>query len=107
MRQLHPYAIGVLWISLLLGLLAVARITRLIVEDRLLVGVRQWAVRKWGEDSKPAYLLHCPWCMSIWVSVPVMPVAIIFPNRWVVAALAIPAAAMVAGLLLDTFAREE
>jgi hypothetical protein len=97
----------VLLISLVLGVLAVARVTRLIVEDRVLVGLRQWVIRRWGEDSKPAYLILCPWCMSIWVSLPIMPVAVLFPNRWVVAALAILAASMVTGLLLDTFAREE
>jgi hypothetical protein len=104
---LHPYAIGVLLISLLLAVLAVARITRVIVEDRIAVGVRQWVVRRWGEDGKMAYLFHCPWCMSLWVSLLVMPPAAIFPNQWVMAALAIPAGSMVAGLLLDTFVREE
>jgi hypothetical protein len=97
----------VLALSLILGLLAVARVTRLIVEDRVLVGLRQWVVRRWGEDGKMAYLFHCPWCMSIWVSLAVMPVAILFPNIWMVAALSVPAGSMAAGLLLDTLTREE
>lgn len=93
--------------SLLIAVLAVARVTRLLVEDRIAVGLRQWVVRRWGEDGKMAYLFHCPWCMSIWVGLVTMPPAAIFPNRWVVAVLAVPAASMVAGLLLDTLAREE
>lgn len=94
-------------LSVLLGLLAVTRLTRLIVEDRIAIALRQWTVRKWGEDSKPAYLIHCPWCVSLWVSAPVMAAASLYPNRWVIAALAIPAASMVAGLLLDTWNRGE
>lgn len=94
-------------LSVLLGLLAVARLTRLVVEDRVAIALRQWVVRKWGEDSKPAYFIHCPWCTSLWISAPVMAAASLYPNRWVIAALAIPAASMVTGLLLDTWNRGE
>jgi hypothetical protein len=45
--------------------------------------------------------------MSLWISVPVMPVAVLFPNIWVVAVLSVLAGSMVAGLLLDTFTRGE
>jgi hypothetical protein len=89
----------VLIISLVVATLAVARLTRLIVDDRVTVGIRQWVVNKWGGESLPSYLIHCPWCMSIWISALVMPPAVLFPNQWVIAALAIPAASMVAGLL--------
>ena len=88
-------------LSLAVGFLAVARITRLLVEDKLMVGYRQWVVRKWGSDSLPSYLAHCPWCTSIWVAIPIMPVTAIWPNFWVIGLFAIPAASMVAGLLLD------
>ena len=96
-----------LLLSVLLGLLTVTRLTRLIVEDRITIALRQWIVRRWGEDSKLAYLIHCPWCISLWVSAPVMVVAILYPNRWVVAGLAILAGSMVSGLLLDTWNRGE
>jgi hypothetical protein len=92
---------GVLVLSIVVGVLAVARITRLLVEDQLLVTYRQWVVRSWGETSMAAYLAHCPWCTSIWVSIAVMPPAVLFPNKWVIAALAIPAASMITGLLSD------
>jgi hypothetical protein len=97
----------VILLSTLLGLLAVARLTRLIVEDRVAIALRQWVVRKWGEDSKPAYFIHCPWCTSLWISTPVMAVASLYPNRWVVAGLAILAGSMITGLLLDTWNRGE
>lgn len=98
---MSPYAIGVLVISLVVAFLAVARLSRLVTEDSLLIGLRRRVVKRWGAESKATYLVHCPWCMSIWISALVMPIAVIFPNVWVIAALSVPAASMVAGLLLD------
>jgi len=88
-------------IGLVLGFLAVARITRLMVEDRLMLGYRTWVQRKWGEDGLASYFVYCPWCTGMWVSALVMPWPVLFPNQWVIAVLAIPAASMVAGLILD------
>jgi hypothetical protein len=92
---------AMLVISLVLGALAVTRVTRLLVDDRLTLRYRVWVRTKWGEDSLPAYFVDCPWCTSIWVSALVMPGAVLYPNQWVIAALAIPAMSMVAGLVLD------
>jgi hypothetical protein len=89
----------VIVVSLVVAALAVARITRFLTEDYLTVGYRRWVVTRWGPESKMSYLVHCPWCTSIWIALPVMPVASLFPNVWVIAALSIPAASMVAGLL--------
>jgi hypothetical protein len=91
----------VLIISLVVAVLAVARITRLLIEDRLTVSYRQFIVKRTGPNSLLTYLVHCPWCMSIWIAVPVMPVAALFPNPWVIGVLAIPAASMITGMLLD------
>jgi hypothetical protein len=90
---------GMLIIGLILGVLTVARLTRLVVTDRLGVDLRRWVVNKWGAESLPSYLVHCPWCMSMWFAIPVMPVAVLFPNKWVLAALAIPPASYITGLL--------
>lgn len=87
--------------SLIVATLAVARLTRLLVSDKLTVKLRQWVVKRWGADSKPSVLIHCPWCISVWVALPVMPVAALFPNKWVIAVLAIPAAAYVVGFLAN------
>jgi len=57
--------------------------------------------RTWGPDSLPSKLFHCSWCMSIWIAAPVMPVAALFPNRWVIAILAIPAASYLTGFLAN------
>jgi hypothetical protein len=69
------------------------------VDDRVLLSFRRWVINKWGDQSLPAYWVLCPWCVSIWWSAVVMPVAILWPNRWVLAALAIPAASLVTGFL--------
>ena len=90
-----------LLISLIVATLAVTSLTRFLVSDELAVGYRQWVVRRWGKESKLAYMAHCPWCTSFWVALPVMPVATLWPNKWTIAALSIFAARYVAGLLLD------
>lgn len=90
--------------SLVVAALAVARLTRLVVSDKITVSLRQYIVRKFGPNSLASQLFHCSWCMSVWISVPIMPVAVLFPNRWVIAILAIPAASYLAGFLAN---REE
>ena len=89
---------AMLLISLVLGMLAVTRITRLLVDDRLMLNYRVWARTKFGEDSLAAYFVDCPWCTSMWVGALVMPWAVLYPNRWVMSALA---SSLVAGLILD------
>jgi len=91
----------VIVLSLVLGILAVARLTRFIVEDRLAIGLRRWVVKKWGADSMPSYLVHCPWCVSVWWALFVMPSAVLYPNQWVIAILAIPTASLVTGLIFS------
>lgn len=81
------------------AVLAVARLTRLVVEDRITNFYRLWMVRKYGEESVASYFVHCPWCMSIWVAAVVMPVAVAWPNRWVFAVLASLGASYLTGLL--------
>lgn len=88
-------------VSLVVAALCVARVTRFLVEDFLADPYRRWVVKRWGSESKPSYLAHCPWCTSIWVGALVMPPAALFPNIWVVMAYSIPAASMVSGLLID------
>jgi hypothetical protein len=88
-------------LALIVGTLAVARITRLLVEDRLTIRWRRWVVDKTGADSMPAYLAHCSWCMSLWVSVPIMLLAALLPYTWLIAIFAVPAASYVTGMLAD------
>jgi len=94
----------VLILVLLTGFLAVARITRLLVEDKVTVRLRRWVIRRWGEESLPAYFIHCPWCMSFWVGLVIMPIAVAWPNRWMLGAFAVLASSYITGILA---AREE
>ena len=84
---------------LIVAMLAIARISMLFVNDRLLLGFRQWVIKKWGQESLAAYLIFCNWCMSIWFAIPLMPIAVLFPNKWVLAAFSVPAASLVAGVI--------
>lgn len=58
-------------VALILLPLAVARVTRLITADRILEPVRDRLISRWierkGGDSLAAYLITCPWCVSVYV----------------------------------------
>lgn len=57
-------------LALVLTLLATARVTRLVTEDTLLDPPRTWALGKLlarNPEHKVAYLLTCPWCVSVYV----------------------------------------
>lgn len=86
-------------LSLVVAVLAVARLTRLLTEDRLTIGYRRWVIAKWGPDGKASYLVHCVWCTSFWLALVIMPVAVLLPNRWTLAALAALGASYLVGLL--------
>ena len=90
---------GVLIICLVVAMVAVARLSMLLTQDELTIGYRRWVIRRFGAQSKMSYLAHCDWCTSIWLAIPIMPVAVLWPNRWVLAVFSIPAASLVAGLL--------
>ena len=61
-----------------LATLATARITRLITTDKISEPARRAAINLLGAKSMLVYLLHCPWCMSIWVA-PALAAAIWWP----------------------------
>lgn len=56
--------------TLLLAMLATARLTRMVTTDRIFLAPRAWAlrglIRRYGEDSLPPYLLTCDWCVSVY-----------------------------------------
>ncbi|MEW1753040.1 hypothetical protein ACIQU1_14770 [Streptomyces angustmyceticus] len=59
----------------LLSLGATCRITRFLTKDTLAAGFRSWVAGRFGDDSKPAYLVGCSWCSSIWVAAVMAPLA--------------------------------
>jgi hypothetical protein len=87
-------------LSLLLTSLAVARVTRLIVEDEILAEPRMWALMRLDENGKLAYLLVCPWCMSVWVGAGASAAWWAWGgHRWFLAVVAALAFSYVAGFL--------
>lgn len=52
----------------LLLVLAVARLTRLVVSDQITMPLRQWVVARDGEQGWFTFLVHCPWCAGFWVA---------------------------------------
>ncbi|MET8681114.1 hypothetical protein ABZW18_26910 [Streptomyces sp. NPDC004647] len=61
--------------AFLLSLGVSCRITRFITKDTLAADLRSWVADRFGEESKPAYLITCGWCSSIWVAAAVTPFA--------------------------------
>jgi hypothetical protein len=85
---------------LLLGLLTVARLTRAVVSDRVGLPIRRFMLDRFpAEEDAPdglspwAYLVHCRWCTSLWLAVPVAAVlAVLLADGWIALALVLPLA---------------
>lgn len=61
---------GGLWVF------ALARVTRLIVADRLTDFLRIWAYkRSKGAETYLTYFVQCPWCVSMWLG---------FATAWII-----------------------
>ena len=61
-------------IILILTVLAVARLTRLVTEDKILEPFRFRLAARWPADSQRLYLFHCPWCFGMWVAIVASPI---------------------------------
>jgi hypothetical protein len=91
-------------VTLALMALATARLTRLITSDFLFDRPRtaalRYLVRTRGEDSKLAYLLVCPWCMSLYTGSAITAAWVAWgESMWFMAAVTILSMSHVAGLL--------
>ena len=53
------------------GLLAHARLTRLITNDRITQPLRTTVVRRLGPTHPASYLIHCRWCTGLWLALPI------------------------------------
>lgn len=47
-------------------LISTARLTRLITDDKITEGFRQWVVSRAGDESLISYLVYCSWCVSVY-----------------------------------------
>jgi len=68
------------WLLVVLTVLAVARLTHLVTTDYLTQPFRLWAHRHAPE--KVAYLVTCPWCLSLHWAAVVAPVVWLWPHSW-------------------------
>lgn len=57
----------------LLVLLATARLTKIVVSDKIGMPFRNWVVSKSGEQGWFTFLVHCPWCAGFWIAAGVAP----------------------------------
>lgn len=69
---------------IILALFATYRLTRMVTSDYVAEPLRTWAEKKWGKQSKRAYLLTCNWCFSMWVCPWPSMVAVWWPTNRVV-----------------------
>lgn len=79
--------------------LAVYRLTKLVIDDKLTEDVRNKVFETFPpESTKVGYLFTCPWCVSIWVGLGVVAARKVAPRAWDGVATAL-AASSVTGLL--------
>lgn len=85
-------------LSVVLIVLATARLTRLVVADRITYEIRRWVQARVPEHV--AFLLGCPWCASPYVGALLAAVTVYQPeNRvWLVVLIAL-AASEITGLV--------
>lgn len=92
-------------VELIVLVFAVARVTRLIVDDKIMLPFRQKVLNWSGEDGWFFYLVTCPWCMGIWVAAPMTAITYMWPHRIWFGILTFLAAAQAASTIL-TFTPE-
>jgi hypothetical protein len=55
-------------ITLLLAVLATARLTRIVTSDYITAGPRRWLLRHLEGREMMQYLIVCNWCASVYVA---------------------------------------
>lgn len=61
------------FLTLLLLVLAATRLTRLVVEDKIGMPLRQWVHKHSGDNGWWTFAFHCPWCVGMWVAIGASP----------------------------------
>ena len=67
------------WLLVLLTVLAVARLTHLLVYDFITDRPRAW-IQEHG-PLPLAYLVQCPWCLSIWIGFAGTPLVLLWGHH--------------------------
>lgn len=87
-------------LTLIALVFAVARVTRLIVDDKISLPLRRWVLAKSGEDGWFFYLVSCPWCMGVWVAAVMTSLTYLFNHPMWLATLTFLAVAQLASTIL-------
>lgn len=67
-------------VNLVTDALAVYRLTKLIMDDRITLEFRDWVWNRFPPQTKIGFLLTCPWCVSIWAAAAVIGMRKAFPE---------------------------
>lgn len=89
-------------LTLIVLIFAVARVTRLIVDDKISLPLRQWVLSKSGEDGWFFYLVNCPWCVGVWIAAGMTTVTYLWHSSIWATVLTFLAVAQVASTILTT-----
>lgn len=66
-----------------LNSLAVHRINRLVLDDKISEPFRNWVFKRYGQPHLTwTYLFTCPWCVSIWAAALAVAGTLFFPLLW-------------------------
>lgn len=70
-------------LTLAVYVLAAARLTRIVVSDKIGEPLRAATLARWGQDSMLNYLFWCSWCLGWWVClVLAFPAALVAGLPW-------------------------
>ncbi len=85
--------------------LASARVTRLIVHDKLSAPIKRAIIMKLGSGHWFVYLIHCPYCTSFWTSLgaSAFGIALTGVSWWWLLPAALAMSYLVAPILVRTF----
>lgn len=70
------------WLEATVDALAVYRITRLVVADKVTEPVREKVWESRDAESGLGYFVTCPWCVSFWVGAGVVAARQFAPSAW-------------------------
>ncbi len=67
----------------LIDALAVHRLTKLVIDDKITEDFREKYFEKHDpQTTKMGYLMTCPWCVSFWAGAGVVTVRAVAPKAW-------------------------
>ena len=89
------------WLIFVLSVLAVHRLTHLVIDDKITEPIRNWFFDRWNPAETWTYLFTCPWCVSIWAGIATVIGIHLFwiPIPWFCAVLLVLAISSVVGLI--------